>query len=194
MGLPVFRIYIHSLITIALLCIILSICSCDSLNNSDSSVTVPSDFLPQQGDIEGWEKGTGLGDYMEASDQSSLYDIINGGAEIYITHGFTEGVQQRYYGNVLGNERILTLFIADMGDSSGAYNLFHDFAITPTSYSPKDFGDEGRLDEGLLFDYVLDFRLERYYAELTLRKEGTEVESLQILELFALTVESNIEE
>jgi hypothetical protein len=156
-------------------------------------VLVPSDFLPQQGDIEGWIKGSGSGDFMEATNQSSLYDIIDGGAEIYINYGFTEGVQQLYYGTVLGSAQTLALFIADMGDTSGAYNLYHDPMISPTSFSIFDYGDEARLDEGLLFEYVLDFRIDKYYISITLSKEASPTESLQIIQFFASEVEANIE-
>lgn len=179
------------IITVIFCCSLFLLSSCDKGKNPASSV--PADFLPKEGDIEGWSKGSADDDYREATDYSSLYDIIDGGAEIYINHGFIEGVHQNYYGSIQGSEQILQLLIYDMGDSSNAYNLFHDPAIVPTSHSLQDYGDEGRLDEGALFDYVLDFRLNRYYVELTLNKEGLEVESLQMLRLFASAVESNME-
>ncbi|NQS98539.1 MAG: hypothetical protein HQ591_08800 [candidate division Zixibacteria bacterium] len=186
------RINISTIIIIVMSFIFLTIYSCED-SGSSSTITVPADFLPKQGDIEGWTKGSGTGDYLEASNQSSLYDIIDGGAEVYITHGFLEGVQQLYYGDILGAGQTLTLFITDQGDSTGAYNLFHDAFITPTSHSPLDYGDEGRLNEGLLFDYEIDFRLDEYYVRLTLNKEGMETEALQVLQLFASAVESNME-
>ncbi len=167
--------------------------SCEKEKNPTGSSAVPADFLPKNDDIQGWNKGDGQDDYREATDYSSLYDIIDGGAEVYINHGFIEGVHQNYYGSIQSSSKTLQLLIYDMGDSTNAYNLYHDPAIIPTSHSTQDFGDEARLDEGALFDYALDFRLDKYYVELTLNKEGNEVEALQVLRQFALAVESNME-
>ena len=159
---------------------------------SDSQNHIIENFLPEQGDIEGWDRGTGTGDYMEANDYSTLYDIINEPASVFITHGFIEGVQQIYYGVIQEFEVNLRLFIADMGDSTGAFNLFHDSLMTPPSSTPVEYGDEGRLNEELLSVDIIDFRLEKYYVSLTIMREGSKAEVLQVLDQFATAVETNM--
>ena len=181
---------LNGVLFITLLIIIGGLCvSCDEDDDPSASIVVPSDFLPKDGDIEGWEKG----ETREADDYTSLYDIIDGGAEIYIDHGFVEGVHQNYNGSILSNNLTLELIIYDMGDTTGAYDIFHDAYVTPPSHSPQDFGDEGRLNEGLLSVYAIDFRKDKYYVKLSLMKAGIETESLQMLRLFASTVVSNME-
>ena len=165
---------------------------CKDDEKSTSTLTVPADFLPKQGDIEGWTAGTNPGDYLEATDYNTLYAIIDGGAEVYINHGFTEGVHQKYYGSISGVEKTLSALVYDMGDTTGAYELFHDPVIEPGSSSPLNYGDEGRLDEGVFFYSVVDFRKDKYYVELTVNNEGVESEALQILELFALEIVNNM--
>lgn len=165
---------------------------CGKKDDSTTSLTVPADFLPKQGDIEGWTAGTNPGDFLEASDYNSLYAIIDGGAEVFINHGFTEGVHQKYYGSISGMEKTLSVLIYDLGDTTGAYELFHDPVIEPGSSSPLDYGDEGRLDEGVLFHHVMDFREDKYYVELEVNNEGVESEALQVLQLFASEIENNM--
>ena len=165
---------------------------CEEKNDSTTSLTVPADFLPKQGDIEGWTAGTNPGDFLEASDYNSLYAIIDGGAEVYNNHGFTEGVHQKYYGSISGVEKTLSVLIYDQGDTTGAYELFHDPAIEPGSSSPLDYGDEGRLDEEVYFHHVMDFREDKYYVELEVNNEGVESEALQVIQLFASEIVNNM--
>ncbi|MBC8278096.1 MAG: hypothetical protein H8E46_07685 [FCB group bacterium] len=179
-------------ILLALISLLGVISGCDESGESTSSLTVPADFLPKQGDIEGWTLGTNPGDLREAADYNSLYAIMNGGAETFINHGFTEGVHQNYYGSISGIQKMLSVLVYDMGDSTGAAELFHDTVIQPPSSSPLDYGDEGRLDEGGLFDYTMDFRQDKYYVELSVNKEGVESEALQVLQLFASEIENNM--
>ena len=157
--------------------------------NGNPSLAVPADFLPTNEDIDGWDTS---GEMIEMQDGPELTDVINGGAEIYIEHGFVEGVHQNYTGTIQGLNKQLTIKIYDMGNSDDCTALFSDSRIIPPVNSPMNFGDEGRLDEGLLFAYNLEFRSGKYYVRLELDKSGVESEALSVIQIFASEVEYNI--
>jgi len=58
-----------------------------------SSLLTPIDLIPADDEISGWVK---LGVYDEATDYDSLYDLIDGGAQIFIDNGFVSSAFQQY--------------------------------------------------------------------------------------------------
>ncbi len=144
-------------------------------------------------EVPGWELGTDPGDLQVAWDYNSLYEIIDGGAEVYINYNFQYAVQQMYYGQIGGQDEDLKLWMTDQGTPEDAQALFNDPNIAPFSWEPvTGIGEEARLDTGLLFDWALDFRRDRYYVEITLSKENDPDEALQVVLAFAAIADSNI--
>jgi len=152
----------------------------------------PADLLPADNEISGWTKGTGTGDYQEAYDQGSLYDIIDGGAEVYIANGFQSGVQQLYRGTIAAQQTTLYLFITDQGDSTNCANLLQDPNINPPGGAEVDsLGDEALIDRGLFYN-VIYFREDRFFAKITIDKTGDPEASENIGLAFAHNIDSNI--
>jgi hypothetical protein len=151
------------------------------------------DLRIADGEVQGWELGTGPGDLQIAWDYNSLYAIIDGGAVVYINHNFQYAVQQYYYGMISDSLVALKLWMTDQGTPEDAQALFHDPNITPFSYEAiEGIGEEARLDTGLLFDWVLDFWRDKYYVEIILSKEEDPDQALQIATAFASIADSNI--
>ena len=176
-----------------LLSLLLMGCEDNKQENNGGSATQPADLLPQNNEISGWSKGTGSGDYQEAYDQSSLYDIIDGGAEVYISHGFESGVQQIYRGTIASQETPLYLFITDQGDSANCASLLQEPTIRPPGGTAVDsLGDEAIIDRTLPFDLVLYFRNNRFFVRTTLSKSADAQASENIALSFAHNVNSKI--
>jgi hypothetical protein len=70
-------------------------------------------FLPPPTDIPGWEPE---GAPQEAEGEA-LFKLINGGAEIYLRHGFVRAVLQVY---VRPDQQLLQIEIYEMGAADGA--------------------------------------------------------------------------
>ena len=178
-----------SLVSIIVLTFV--IVNCDE--SSDKAIR-PIDLLPASGEISGWDKGTGPGDYGEADDQESLYDLINGAAELYIQYGFVEGVQQRYYGDIGDTPATVDLYIGDHGDKANVAAMFEEPELTPQNLTPwPEVGDEAWIDENALFHITIHLRADRFYVRVTVDKAEDENIALTTAQYFATAVVNDIE-
>jgi len=73
-----------------------------------------SDLLP--GEINGWKKQED-----QVYNKETLYEYINGGAELYISYGFKEVLSRKYS---KPNQPDILVEIFDMGSSTNAYGIF----------------------------------------------------------------------
>jgi len=161
--------------------------------NFDPFGTPVLDLRVGDQEVPGWILGTGPGDLQEAWDYPSLYLIIDGGAELYIEYNFQYAVQQLYYRQISGLDSNLTLWITDQGTPEDAQGLYNDPLFAPPFTTPVDtIGEEARLDEGLLFDWSLEFWRDRYYVNVIIGKEHDPEEALQAAATFAEIVDENI--
>ena len=97
----------------------------DESNDVGSGISA---LLPSESDMQGWRIADGPITY----DSVSLYEYLNGGAERYLAHGFSELVHVRYQ---LGADpaACVTLDVYDMGSGLGAFGIyFFRFADEPT--------------------------------------------------------------
>jgi hypothetical protein len=168
-------------------------CEDDDEDTGNGATTQPVDLLPQDNEISGWSKGIGEGDFLEAYDESSLYDIIDGGAVIYINHGMQSAVQQIYYGTVVSQETSLFVFITDQGEAANCEALLQEPAIRPPAGTEVGgIGDEALIDRSLPFDLQLFFRNGRFFVRMTLDKTEDAQAAENILLAFAYNVDSKI--
>ncbi|RJP79310.1 MAG: T9SS C-terminal target domain-containing protein [Candidatus Zixiibacteriota bacterium] len=159
----------------------------------DPFTTPVEDLRVEDQEVTGWALGTGEYDLRVAWDSTSLYEIIDGYAPIYLAHNFQYAVQQYYYGQVGGHDVRLTLWMTDQGTLEGAEGLYRDPAVAPwTSVPVYLIGQEARLDTTLLFDYALDFYQDRYYVKVTVSKEWGAPEALAVATDFATATDANI--
>jgi len=99
--------------------------------------------LPYDADLDGWE-AEGEPQTAEGED---LFELINGGAEIYHEYGFRRAAIQSYSKRA---ERTINVELYEMEDPASAYGAY-SFKIGKTG-EPIYIGDEGKLE-----DYYLSF-------------------------------------
>jgi len=102
------------------------------------------------GEIDGWEKV----DKPVTYDNKSLYEYINGGAELYIAYNFKEMYAFRY---TAGDESEIVIDIFDMGKSYDAYGIF--------SHGREE--DDQKLGQGSEYNSgLLTFWKDRFYVSI----------------------------
>lgn len=152
---------------IALLpCIVVVMVGCGE--DGGSSLLEPSDLLPSDGEISGWRWD---GIPAEATDGTTLYNLIDGGAEEFVERGFVSGVLHRYRGTLATTTATLELFIADQGSASNAKSIYDRRADRLPFAQEIAIGgaNEARMDEATGLDtVVLDFWHDRFYVQTTL--------------------------
>jgi len=154
----------------------------DESDGNGTSILTPVDLLPDDNDISGWLT---LGSYDEANDNDGLYDIINGGAEVYIDEGFVSAVFQVYRGDI----GIVHLNIYDQGSDINALATYERVSIGIGM--PWDgAGTEARIDEVGLASYTLEFWQQNFFVQVII-EEKTE-EALNVVKLFASHISSQI--
>ena len=131
--------------------LILSFCGCR--HSSTSSQAVMPSFLPESGQVEGWQRERALLHYVG----EDLFEYINGGADIYHEYGFRKVVVQ-YLQDEQGHS--LSAEIYEMENPEAAYGIY-TFKKSPAG-SDLNVAVEGRIE-----DYYLNFWKDRYLVTLT---------------------------
>jgi hypothetical protein len=103
--------------------------------------------------LDGWQRDGEAETYVG----DSLFELINGGAEVYHRYGF---VQARAAQFTDAEGRSIALEIFEMDDLEGARGIFDD--KTGGSGRPIDIGDEAAAE-----DYYLNFRSGPYLVTVT---------------------------
>ena len=109
-------------------------------------------FLPRTGQVEGWTRSQRL----DRARGEELFALINGGAEVFLRHGFVSYAATDYQGSRGG---FITLELYGMGDPAGAEKVFGQKA--GDGLRKVDIGGEAALG-----DYYLLFRSGRFLAIL----------------------------
>jgi hypothetical protein len=131
-------------------------------------------LLPKE--VEGWR--------VTAKDQrynrTTLYQYIDGGAELYLSYGFNEAINRTYS---KPNQPAMVVDIFDMGISQNAFGVFsHSREVVEES-----FGQGSQYTEGLLL-----FWKDRYYISLLAHPET--VESKKAVFTLARNIDKAIKE
>jgi hypothetical protein len=101
-------------------------------------------------EIDGWKKAGSPVTY----DNKSLYDYINGGAELYIAYNFQKMYAFRY---TVGDDSEIIIDIFDMGKSYDAFGIF--------SHGREE--DDKKLGQGSEYNSgLLTFWKDRYYVSI----------------------------
>jgi hypothetical protein len=103
--------------------------------------------------VDGWK----IGGEPEVFVGDALFEMINGGAELYHQHGFVQALAT-HYNDVDGREIELEVF--EMGDAAGAGKVFGEKA--GSSGEPTDIGDDAMVES-----YYMNFRSGRFVVTLT---------------------------
>jgi hypothetical protein len=87
----------------------------------------------------------------------TLFEMINGGAELYHRFGFVQALAAQYSGP---EGRSIALEVFEMGDEAGARNIYAE--KTGGTGEPLDIGDEAAGES-----YYLNVRTGRYLVTIT---------------------------
>jgi hypothetical protein len=111
----------------------------------------------------------------------NLYDLINGGAEIYVAYGMRKMVTADYK-NKAAKGIVLTTEIYDMGTPLGAFGKLSNFATGLKDPSKAGAGLPAELQErGILGSSDIKYWKDRYVVHITLIDESPEanIESMK---------------
>ena len=134
-------------------------------------------YLPDLGEMSGWKP---VGNPQHAEGES-LFELINGGAEIYNEYGFRRAIMHSYSNK---SDKSVNLEMYEMEDPISAYGIY-TFKISGNGQE-VDFGDGGMLE-----DYYLNFRKGNFIV--TLIGFDTDRETKDAILTMAKSIETNIE-
>ncbi len=137
------------------------------------------DLLLADNEIAGWvfdadsiPCNTGL-----SNNDTSLFEVIDGGAEVYLDRGFTTGAYSGYTDGTADN--YICVEIYNQGSAANAYLVYHyyDTIVTndSTGYTPwvniPDLGDSAHIDTTYLFEYVTELIQKNFFIRLSCPKD-----------------------
>lgn len=122
----------------------------------------PEDLLPEENEITGWVFDTdSLCLEGIANDSTSLYAIIDGGAELYIDLGFVAGAFDGY----TDGSHPICIEIYDQGSPSNAASVYQ--ATNDGEYKPiTTAGDSARLDTALVFNIEIEMIVDKFFVRI----------------------------
>jgi hypothetical protein len=142
-------------------------------------------LLPADDEIPGWKRSEKT---LRASNQEDLYRIMNGGASLYIQHGFRSFLAQSYK-----NSKVMDLevYIFDQGTPQNTEGLYENPFTKPNRIKEiANLGEKARIDLTLLFCYGLDFIQKRFFVRVIIQ-DRTE-EGLNVAISFARSISDRI--
>jgi hypothetical protein len=126
-------------------------------------------LLPADDDIPGWKR---LEKLLSASNDEELFKIVNGGATLYLQHGFQSFVGQSYRGPK-GVE--LEVHIFSQGTPQNALALYENpFAKPGRNQEIPDLGEKARIDMTPLFSYGVDFVQKGFFVRVIIQDKTEE--------------------
>jgi hypothetical protein len=142
-------------------------------------------LLPPDDEIPGWKRSEKT---FRASNDEELYGVFNGGASLYIQHGFRSFVGQSYKGPK-GTE--LEVHIFDQGTPQNAADLCENPFTKPTrSKEVGNLGEKARIDMTPLFCYGVEFIQKGFFVRVIIQ-DRTE-EGLNVAISFARLISERI--
>ncbi len=138
--------YLYHFITTFTL--ILTILGCGAKKTTSAYVSL----YPKAGEIASVQLNTKIVEYKD----KTLYDLLNGGAELYIAYDIIAAVSAEYK---TGQDSIIEVSIYDMGVSENAFGMYSTARYTSAEY--VDIGNEA-----IKTSQTLDLWKGRYYCKL----------------------------
>jgi hypothetical protein len=142
-------------------------------------------LLPADDEIPGWKRSEKL---LRASKEEELYKIFNGGASLYIQHGFHSFVGQSYKGPK-GTE--LEVYIFNQGTPQNTKDLYENPFTKPSRIKEiANLGEKARIDMTPLFCYGVDFIQKGFFVRVIIQ-DRTE-EGLNVAIYFGRSISKRI--
>lgn len=143
------RFTLNACAAVPLILILLMQCR---LSDNPGAASDPTDLLPADNDISGFLRKGGA---AVMTDQQSIYNAIDGQAEVYIDYGFAEGVKQLYSNGTVD----IDVQIFNQGSEENALGLFDRFyPPSPELISRKN--PEVVIDHSLSTGYQIQYARE----------------------------------
>lgn len=173
--------------------------ACDE-DPTEPELLVPAAFLPENNEINGWNRNYEVGNFLEAENTDGLVQLFAGEsnqkqlAETFIAHYFVRGVKQVYEGKIKNAPEYLEIRIFDQETPTHAQNLFHDKTIKPANFSYlNEIGDEGRIAIATSeFVVTVDFYYEKWYCWFQINGRWGASEARQVALNFADLIYSKL--
>lgn len=174
------------LITSILLTILVLACSKDSTNTNEIITT--EDLLVKNNEITGWVYG---GERWMANSITELTTYINGLADVFQRYGFVEAAHQSYEGKIDNENKKLQLTIYKQQNEESARAVYEnpDLGLGSALQWENGAGSEAKYVR-YGYSQALVFYKGPYFVYLQIDYDTEE--SLIILKLFALNVDSKI--
>jgi hypothetical protein len=142
-------------------------------------------LFPADDEIPGWKRSEKL---LRASNEEELYRIFDGGATLYIQHGFRSFVGQSYK-RAKGTE--LEVYIFDQGTPQNTEDLYENPFTKPNRIKEiANLGEKARIDMTPLFCYGVEFIQKGFFVRVIIQ-DKTE-EGLNVAISFARSISKRI--
>jgi len=126
-------------------------------------------LLPGDDEVSGWKRSEKL---LRASNEEELYRIFNGGASLYIQHGFHSFVGQSYKGP---KRTELEVHIFDQGTPQTAEGLYENPYTKPSRMKEiNDLGEKARIDMTPLFAHGVDLMQKGFFVRVIIQDKTEE--------------------
>ncbi len=146
------KIALHGLLLLAFSTLLPGAAWADQVLQKPENLLGSMSLFPPDDEIPGWKRSEKI---LRASNQEDLYRIFNGGASLYIQHGFRSFIAQSYKGTK-GTE--LEVYIFDQGSPKNTEDLYENPFTKPNRIKEiADLGEKARIDMTPLFCYAVDF-------------------------------------
>jgi len=157
--------------------------------SADKNGFSPSRFQITDKKIRGWvadENG-----YKEFGPEE-LFDIINGGAEIYVNQGLQKGIYQRL---IKGNKYQCEIFVEDYGSSKNAKNVFVTTTETASDPPKLNAGNSDRIKiKEFIGGILIYLHRKNYYFEISVSGFDTFENAITNVEPFIVFFENILSE
>jgi len=158
------KIAIHGLLILGLSILLVGSAWTDQVSERSEKFAGVMSLLPGDDEVPGWKRSEKL---LRASNEEELYRIFNGGASLYIQHGFQSFVGQSYKGP---NGLELEVSIFDQRTPQNAEDLYENPFTKPSRMKEiANLGDKARIDMTPLFGYGVDFVLKGFVVRVIIQ-------------------------
>jgi hypothetical protein len=179
------KIAIHGLLILAFSTLLAGSAWTDQVSERPEKLSGMISLFPEDDEVLGWKRSEKL---LRASNEEELYGIFNGGASLYIQHGFQSFVGQSYKGPK-GTE--LEVYIFNQGNPQNADDLYENPFTKPSrSKEITNLGEKARTDMTPLFCYGVDFVQKGFFVRVVIQ-DKTE-EGLNVATSFARLISKRI--
>jgi hypothetical protein len=120
-------------------------------------------MLPADNEVGTWKHD---GDPELITDQTELFNIVDGGGYKYTDRGWVSGV----YANYIQGSRTITVMISDMGTAANAQAIYN--AYLPSARFALPGRDNAAVDTGVIDAYAAYAYLDRFYIEIDIAEKS----------------------